>query len=87
MNTPTTFVQPLTAAQREQLKEGMKSQAPQRTRMRAHAVLLSERRYAIDQIADISQVDRERLSEWWDWWEERSLRAWRMTRAAAALRS
>jgi transposase len=37
--------------------------------MRAHAILLSERRYSIDQIADIYQVDRDRVSEWVDWWE------------------
>lgn len=70
MKTPTKFVQPLTEEQREQLKEVMKSQASQRTRMRAHAILLSERRYAIDHIADIYQVDRDRVSEWLDWWEE-----------------
>jgi transposase len=60
----------VTDEQREQLKEVMKSQSPQRTRMRAHAILLSERRYSIDQIADIYQVDRDRVSEWLDWWEE-----------------
>ncbi len=38
--------------------------------MRAHAILLSERRYAIDQIADIYQTDRDRVSQWLDWWEE-----------------
>lgn len=38
--------------------------------MRAHAILLSERRYSIDQIADIYQVDRDRVSQWLDWWEE-----------------
>jgi transposase len=70
MKTPTKFVQPLTEAQRERLKEVMKSQAPQRTRMRAHAILLSERRYSIDQIADIYQSDRDRVSEWLDWWEK-----------------
>jgi transposase len=70
MKSPTKFVQPLREAEREQLKEVMKSQAPQRTRMRAHAILLSERRYSIDQIADIYQVDRDRVSEWLDWWEE-----------------
>ncbi len=48
----------------------MKSSAPQRKRMRAHAILLSERRYSIDQIADIYQVDRDRVSQWLDWWEE-----------------
>src|SRR6266851_9097169 len=70
MKTPTKFVKSLTADQREQLKEIMKSSAPQRKRMRAHAILLSERRYSIDQIADIYQVDRDRVSQWLDWWEE-----------------
>src|SRR4030095_1994889 len=70
MKTPTKFVQPLTEEQREQLKEVMKSQAPPRTRVRAHAILLSERQYSIDQIADIYQTDRDRVSEWLDWWEQ-----------------
>ena len=70
MKTPTKFVQPLMEEQREQLKEVMKSQSPQRSRMRAHAILLSERRYSIDRIADIYQVDRDRVSEWLNWWEE-----------------
>ena len=51
----------------------MKSAAPQRTRMRAHAVLLSERRYSLDQIADIYQVDRDRVSQWLEWWEAEHL--------------
>ena len=64
MKTPTKFVKPLTTAQREQLQAILKSSAPQRTRMRAHAVLLSARRYSLDQIADIYQVDRDRVSQW-----------------------
>jgi transposase len=67
---PTKFVKPLTPDQREHLKGIMKSPAPQRKRMRAHAILLSERNYSIDQIADIYQVDRDRVSQWIDWWEE-----------------
>src|SRR5918992_5960549 len=70
MKTPTKFVKPLMDEQREQLKEIMNSQGPQRKRMRAHAILLSERRYSIDQIADLYQVDRDRVSQWLDWWEE-----------------
>ena len=70
MKTPTKFVKPLTSEQREQLTEIMKSSAPQRKRMRAHTILLSERRYSIDQIADIYQVDRDRVSQWLDWWEQ-----------------
>jgi transposase len=50
--------------------EIMKSSAPQRKRMRAHAILLSERRYSINQIADIYQTDRDRVSQWLDWWEQ-----------------
>jgi transposase len=73
MKTPTKFVKPLTPEQRNQLNEIMKSSLPQRKRMRAHAVLLSERYYSIDQIADIYQVDRDRVSQWIDWWEEHKL--------------
>jgi transposase len=69
MKTPTKFVNPLTAAQREELQAIMKSTAPQRKRMRAHAVLLSARRYSLDQIADIYQVDRDRVSQWLERWE------------------
>jgi transposase len=69
MKTPTKFVSPLTAAQREELQAIMKSAAPQRKRMRAHAVLLSARRYSLDQIADIYQVDRDRVSQWLERWE------------------
>jgi transposase len=69
MKTPTKFVKPLTRVQCEQLQEIMKSAAPQRTRMRAHAVLLSARGYSLDQIADIYQVDRDRVSQWVEWWE------------------
>ena len=69
MKTPTKFVKPLTTEQRAQLSALMKSNAPQRTRMRAHAVLLSERRYSLEQIADIYQVDRDRVSQWLGWWE------------------
>src|ERR671931_2615021 len=73
MKTPTKFVKPLTPEQREQLGAIMRSAAPQRTRMRAHAGLLSERRYALEQIADIYQVDRDRVSQWLEWWEAEHL--------------
>ena len=69
MKTSTKFVKPLTTEQREQLSALRKSAAPQRTRMRAHAVLLSERRYSLEQIADIYPGDRDRVSQWLEWWE------------------
>lgn len=70
MRTPTKFVKGLTDEQQSQLKVIMKSNAPQRKRMRAHAILLSSRRYSIDRIADIYQVDRDRVSQWFEWWAE-----------------
>jgi len=70
MRTPTKFVTPLTEAQQQRLKEIQKTDSAHRTRMRAHAVLLSARGYSLDQIADIYQQDRDRVSLWLDWWNE-----------------
>lgn len=70
MRTPTKFVQELTDEQQVRLKAIMKSNAPQRTRRRAHAILLSHRRFSLDQIASIYEVDRDRVSQWLEWWRE-----------------
>lgn len=70
MRTPTKFVNPLTEAQQQRLQEIQKNDSTHRTRMRAHAVLLSARGYSLDQIADIYQQDRDRVSLWLDWWGE-----------------
>lgn len=70
MRTPTKFVQELTDEQKSRLQAIMKSAAPQRARMRAHTVLLSARRFSIDQIASIYEVDRDRISQWLEWWRE-----------------
>ena len=48
----------------------IKSDAPHRTRMRAHAVLLSARRFSIDQIAAIYEADRDRVSRWLERWKQ-----------------
>ena len=42
----------------------MRNHPSQRTKARAHAILLSARRYSINQIADIFAVDRETVSSW-----------------------
>ncbi len=70
MRTPTKFVQGVTDEQQSQLKAIMKSNAPQSKRRRAHAILLSFRGYSIDQIASIYEVDRDRVSRWFEWWTE-----------------
>jgi transposase len=41
-----------------------------RQRMRAHALLLSERRFKINDIANIYWVDRDTVSSWFDHWEQ-----------------
>ena len=69
MRRPSKFVQELTEEQKGKLQAIMKSDAPQRTRMRAHAILLSNRRFSIDQIADVYEVDRDRVSVWLEWWQ------------------
>lgn len=69
MRRPTKFVQDLTDEQKSGLQAIMKSDAPQRKRMRAHAILLSSRRFSIDQIAAIYEVDRDRVSTWLEWWQ------------------
>jgi len=69
MRTPTKFIQDLTVEQKSGLQAIMKSDARQRTRMRAHAILLSARRFSIDQMAAIYEVDRDRVSVWLGWWQ------------------
>ena len=56
MKTPTKFVPPLTAEQQAELQALMKT-SPEQIRCRAQAILLSARRYSVDQIADIYEVD------------------------------
>lgn len=69
MKTPTKFITELTAEQQTELQALMKS-GPEPVRCRVHAILLSARRYSIDQIADIYEVDRDTVSLWLRAWEE-----------------
>lgn len=69
MKTPTKFITELTAEQQAELQALMKT-SPEQVRCRAHAILLSARRYSIAQIADIYEVDRDTVSLWLRAWEE-----------------
>ena len=69
MKTPTKFVSKLSETHREELCQAMKT-GNEQTRRRAHAILLSARRYSVDQIADIYEVDRDTVSDWLDRWED-----------------
>ncbi len=70
MKTPTHFVKPLDAKQRTTLKQLMQTHPNHRVRMRTHAVLLSDCRYSIDQIADIFEVDRDTVRAWLARWDD-----------------
>lgn len=69
MKTPTKFAKELTAEQREELDQLMKT-APEHIRKRAHAVILSSRKFSLDQIAHIYEVDRDTVSLWLDYWDQ-----------------
>jgi transposase len=70
MKTPTHFVKPLDSERRATLKQLMQTHPNHRVRMRAHAVLLSDRRYSIDRIADIFEVDRDTVRAWLARWDD-----------------
>jgi transposase len=70
MKTPTRFIKPLGDEQRTALKQLMQTHPNHRVRMRAHAVLLSDRRYSLDQIADIFEVDRDTVRAWLLRWDD-----------------
>lgn len=70
MKKPTYFVKPLGAGQRTTLKHLMQTHPNHRVRVRAHAVLLSDRRYSLDQIADIFEVDRDTVRAWLARWDD-----------------
>lgn len=71
MEKPTEFVKPLTEEQRELLEEIAKIHSLPEQRNRAHAILLSDQRYSIDQIADLYKVDRHLVDDWLERWNER----------------
>jgi len=66
MRTATKFVGPLTDVQRQRLKEIHKTDPNWRTRMRAQAILLSEKGLALNQLATIFEIDRDSVSQWLD---------------------
>lgn len=64
------FVENLTKTQKKKLKELMRTSSNFRVRSRAHVILLSARKYKIDQLASIFNVDRDTVSDWIRRWEK-----------------
>lgn len=70
MKIPTNFIKELKEEEKEKLKKMMKEDGSSRVRMRAHSIILSNRGYSIDEIANIYEVDRDTVSIWLNNWEE-----------------
>ena len=73
MNKPSKFVSILNEDQVSELNETRNSSNNRRLRQRAHAIILSSKGYNIDEIAKIIESDRDRISYWFDRWEEMGL--------------
>ncbi len=70
MKTPIKFVAPLSSEETDELKAMIKNSDSAKIRQRAHAILLSAQSFSIDEIAKISDVDRDTVSIWIDKWEQ-----------------
>ena len=70
MKVPTKFVSELTEEEVEKLKIIIKEGQSSRIRMRSHIIIMSNKKYSIDVIADIYDLDRDTVSSWITAWEE-----------------
>ncbi len=64
------FVSELTELEISTLEELQKNHLDHRSRVRAHSILLSNKRFKINDIAKIQSVDRDTVSIWIDNWEQ-----------------
>ena len=55
------------------LKNLVKNSNNYRLRCRAHAILLNDKKYSIDALADIFEVHRDTISRWLDSWEKKGV--------------
>ena len=67
------FVNPIDEKSRKYLKNLVKNAQNYRLRCRAHAILLNDKKYSIDAIADIFEVHRDTVSRWLDSWENKGV--------------
>ncbi len=70
------FVAALSDADRTALEQVYHAAPAHRQRQRAQAILLSARRYTLDQLADLFQTHRDTVSGWLGDWQERGLGDW-----------
>ncbi len=63
------YVKALTDGEKMTLEEALKNHMTARVRARAHAILLSDRKFKINEIGRIFRVDRDTASHWLNNWE------------------
>lgn len=69
------YIENLDRNTKARLYELVRTSPNYKVRQRAHAILLSSKRHKIDDIADIFEVDRDTVSEWFKRWVEGGLSA------------
>ena len=67
------YIASLSQEEIQQLQTILHNSEKHRERMRAHAILLSHKGYKLKIIADICQVDRDTISQWFTRWEQHKL--------------
>ncbi len=63
------FVKKLSSNSKTILTDLMRSSKNYKVRKRAHCILLSAKKYKIDELASIFEVDRDTVSDWIRRWE------------------
>jgi len=69
MRVPTKYVKQLTEKEEEKLREIVRNGETDKERRRANSILLSNKKYSIDKIAEIIEKDRDTISELINKWE------------------
>jgi len=64
----------LSSLEEKELRAWKKNSHLERERDRAHAILLSNKGYSIEQLSGIFEVRRATMGEWFDRWEESGIK-------------
>ncbi len=67
------FVQPLSDAEVQSLRDASKNASKPAQRRRAHGILLSHKGYTINQISEILDVQRDTVTRWLNAWQRDGL--------------
>ena len=67
------FIENVSSEKLDELKKIFKNSNEARIRLRAHAIMLSIRKFSIDEISDFYEVDRDSVSSWFNRWNERGI--------------